>query len=166
MDTTNEEGKAAVTAFIDGDDAASETLFSMFGGCDASSVLSSDGEDVLNLLSSFKRNLALLVQKTWVTDSDVALKDAVLYRLEKFRATDAQWRESYEPFLSLIRDAVYLMFGEESTKSDFGEWADRIDPEFGMFWHFISSLPQSTDTWPEDKYRKAICCGMVFLANY
>ena len=34
------------------------------------------------LVSSFKNNLTLLIQKTWVEKSDIALKDQLLYQLD------------------------------------------------------------------------------------
>lgn len=153
---------ALISAFINEEqcDKAAAKLCAQFGG-EENTLCKTDDK----LLSSFKRNLALLVQKTWVESTDVALKDSVLYRLEQFRKTDILWCESYEPFLSLIRDAVYLMFGKESRESGFDEYAMRIDPEFGAFWHFIASLP-ARPAWTEDKYHKAIDCGMLFLANY
>lgn len=154
-----------IDAFISAGDAecadAAVSLAAAFGEDEA---LIGEGRDDA-LLSSFKRNLALLVQKTWVESTDVALKDSVLYRLEKFRSTDAVWRQSYEPFLSLIRDGIYLMFGSVSREDDFAEYARRIDPQFGAFYYFIDKLPDNP-AWSEAKYHYAIDCGMSFLANY
>lgn len=161
MDTVQDIAKV-ISSFIDEEpcDEAAKELIAQFGGEEGEPCKADD-----KLLSSFKRNLALLVQKTWVESTDVALKDSVLYRLERFRATNALWAESYEPFLSLIRDAVYLMFGKESREDGFVEYAMRIDPQFGVFWLFISGLPDRPK-WTEEKYHKAIECGMTFLANY
>lgn len=172
MDMKREEDEAVteveskIAFFIDsaqGDKCkeSAKVLLSAFGG--DGSVIDEGKDDAL--LSSFKRNLALLVQKTWVESTDAALKDSVLYRLDEFRKTGVLWQESYGPFLSLIYDAVYLMFGSQSREDDFDEWAMRIDPEFGTFWHFIASLPEKP-SWDEEKYHYAIDCGMSFLANY
>lgn len=43
------------------------------------------------LVSSFKNNLTLLIQKTWVEKSDIALKDQLLYQLNEF-LTKNTWK--------------------------------------------------------------------------
>ena len=57
------------------------------------------------------------------------------------------------------------MFGTQSKSKDFDEYALRIDPEFGIFWWYIKSLPQDAD-WTEEKTRTALLLAMYFLANY
>jgi hypothetical protein len=57
------------------------------------------------------------------------------------------------------------MFGSQTKNDDFTEYAFRIDPEFGVFWWYIQSLPHESD-WPEEKCRIAVLLGMYFLANY
>ena len=127
-------------------------------------------DDILNmdstkLVSSFKNNLTLLIQKTWVEKSDIALKDQLLNQLEVFLSNNV-WKDNYALFLQMINQAVFLMFGQkpESTP-DFPEYALRIDPEFGIFWWYISNLPPKTE-WSEEKCRIAMMVGMYFLANY
>lgn len=123
-------------------------------------------ENVKKLVVSFKNNLTLLIQKTWVEKSDIALKDELLYRLENFIADDnASWKDSYELFRNIINQAVFLMFGQSTESPDFAEYTMRIDPEFGIFWWYISSLPPKTE-WSEEKSRIAMMVGMYFLANY
>ncbi|MBS7260207.1 MAG: hypothetical protein KIG91_00905 [Treponema sp.] len=123
-------------------------------------------ENALKLSHSFKNNLTLLIQKTWVEKSDIALKDKLLYELEQFSLEDSKkWTERYPLFLSLIDDAVFLMFGKQAKSEDFLEYSLRIDPEFGIFWWYIGSLPKECD-WSEEKCRLAVLLGMYFLANY
>ena len=122
------------------------------------------GEAVEKLVSSFKNNLTLLIQKTWVEKSDIALKDQLLYQLEIFLSNDS-WTDNYCLFLQLINQAVFLMFGQKPDTPDFAEYTLRIDPEFGIFWWYISNLPPTTD-WSEEKCRLAMLLGMYFLANY
>ena len=71
----------------------------------------------------------------------------------------------FKIFLEIIGNAVYLMFGQQTKSDDFAEYSLRIDPEFGIFWNYIQSLPQHTD-WESEKYRNAVLLGMFFLANY
>ena len=123
-----------------------------------------DDDSTSKLVASFKNNLKLLIQKTWVEKSDIALKDQLLYQLEIFLGND-QWKENYVLFLQLINQAVFLMFGQKPDTPDFAEYSLRIDPEFGIFWWFISNLP-SKNEWSEKKCRIAMMVGMYFLANY
>lgn len=125
-----------------------------------------DNDSVNKLVVSFKNNLTLLIQKTWVEKSDIALKDQLLYKLGQLLSNDdSKWAENYNLFREIIDQAVYLMFGQSTNSPDFAEYSIRIDPEFGIFWWYISSLPQKTD-WSEEKLKLAMMLGMFFLANY
>lgn len=123
-------------------------------------------ENAEKLSHSFKNNLTLLIQKTWVEKSDISLKDKLLFQLEEFSVdNDKSWTERYPLFLELLDNAVYLMFGKQAKSEDFLEYSLRIDPEFGIFWWYIGSLPMNND-WSEEKCRLAVLIGMYFLANY
>ena len=124
-----------------------------------------DESEQQKLIVSFKNNLQLLIQKTWVEKSDIALKEQILYRLENFCSEEVDWSKTYTSFLEIINNAVYLMFGQQTKSEDFCEYSLRIDPGFGIFWWFIQSLPPKTD-WPADKCRSSVLLGMYFLANY
>ena len=126
--------------------------------------ISSIEQDSQKLVSSFKNNLNLLVQKIWVEKSDITLKDQLLYKLDVFLSKDS-WKDSYDLFLKLVNQAVFLMFGQDPESPDFAEYALRIDPEFGIFWWYISNLPPKCD-WTEEKCRVAMMLGMYFIANY
>lgn len=121
--------------------------------------------DSEKLIHSFKNNLQLLIQKTWVEKSDIALKEEILVQLEKLCNDNLQFSKDYSIFLQLISNAVYLMFGQQTKSEDFCEYSLRIDPEFGIFWWYIQNLPSSAE-WPEEKCRNAVLLGMYFLANY
>ena len=155
----------ALPAFLDksSDYNSSADLIAIAFGAngDFSSI---DESGASKLVSSFKNNLTLLIQKTWVEKSDIALKDELLYRLEKFITADG-WKDSYELFRNIINQAVFLMFGQSTDSPDFAEYTMRIDPEFGIFWWYISNLPPKTE-WSEEKSRVAMMVGMYFLANY
>lgn len=119
------------------------------------------------LTTSFYNNLLLLVQKTWVEGSDEALKNQTLEKLKNCCGKEhhIDYKKSYESFIEVLHDLVYLMFGPQSKKSDFSEYALRIDPGFGVFWWYLQSLPKKTN-WTTDKARLALLLGMFFLANY
>jgi len=125
-----------------------------------------DAED--KLISSFHNNMLLLIQKTWVEQSDADLKASVLYKLDEFikEIKQKDYTKLYQPFFDIVNNTVYLMFGVQTKAKDFADYALRIDPEFGIFWWYITSLPEEASTWSPEKIRIAILLGMYFLANY
>ena len=152
----------AVLSFAQSDDNSTETINSiaaMFGYSG-----SFESEDEHKLVQSFKNNLKLLIEKTWVEKSDIALKVQILFQLEKF-CNESDWTKNFSEFLTILNEAVYLMFGQQTKSGDFGEYSLRIDPGFGIFWWYVKSLP-ATAEWPVEKCRNAVLLGMYFLANY
>lgn len=147
----------------DSNPADIDLIAQMFGFSDKFSNLSEDEKS--KLIKSFKNNLKLLIQKTWVEKSDVELKEKILFQLDELFNNNINWQESYPKFLEILENAVYLMFGQQTKSQDFAEYSLRIDPEFGIFWWYIKSLPALTQ-WPNEKCRDAILLGMYFLANY
>ena len=144
---------------------AADTLAKTFGSSSKNfSKVSSD--EATKLVQSFKNNLTLLIQKTWVEKTDIELKEQVLYQLEQlFSTKQKSWKNSYALFIEILHNAVYLMFGQKTDKDEFCEYALRLDPEFGVFWWYVSNLPHTAE-WKEEKCRLAILLGMYFLANY
>jgi hypothetical protein len=143
-------------------------LASIFGADEQfKKIVGGEQEIEQKLISSFHNNLVLLIQKTWVEKNDEELKAEVLYHLDELcRQLNAHsYTASYEPFFSIVDDMVYLMFGNQSKQVDFDEYALRIDPEFGIFWWYMKSLPRDA-RWSEYKSRIVILLGMYFLANY
>ena len=128
---------------------------------------SAKDEKETKFLSSFHKNLNLLVQKTWIEKADETLKEQAVVRIDNFCDVFAQkkYNNCYSDFLSLLYDVVYLMFGIQTKKDGFLEYAMRIDPEFGIFWWYICSLPADAPD-NEEKTRLFLILGMTFLTNY
>ena len=128
--------------------------------------ISSD-ESVQKLSNSFKKNITLLIQKTWVDQSDISLKEEILVKLEKYYAAIAEdkWGASFASFFAILNNVIYLMFGSMAKTPDFAEYALRIDPEFGIFWWYVKSLPATND-WSNEKNKAVMLIAMFFLANY
>lgn len=124
-------------------------------------------EDESKLLTSFKKNLTLLIQKTWVEEFDISLKEQVLYKLDQYvaRTEEKKWSEAYATFIQIITDVIYLMFGNQSKGEEFTNYALRIDPEFGVFCWYVKSLPNANE-WSEEKNRIIQLLGIFFLANF
>ncbi|MBR1403193.1 MAG: hypothetical protein IJ558_03360 [Treponema sp.] len=128
--------------------------------------ISSD-ENVKKLITSFKKNLTLLIQKTWVDHSDISLKEEILVKLEKYCASieENKWADVFASFTKILDEVIYLMFGSMAKTPDFAEYALRIDPEFGIFWWYVKSLPATND-WSNEKNKAVMLIAMFFLANY
>ncbi|HZK20446.1 MAG TPA: hypothetical protein VFC68_06965 [Treponemataceae bacterium] len=125
------------------------------------------GKDEKKLISSFQKNTQLLVQKTWIEKSDGALKDQVFYQLETICTSllNEEYCESYQEFMTCLETIVYLMFGAQTKKPDFAEYAIRIDPDFGTFWWFLQNAIQKAHK-NEEICRIYQLIAMIFLANY
>lgn len=124
-------------------------------------------ESEKHLVTSFQKNLELLVQKTWVEKADEALKEEMLFRIHTLCANLSRYdyHSSLSEFLPVLHDVVYLLFGSLAHSDSFLEYAVRIDPDFGFFWYYINSLPAHKD-WSEEKCRTAVLLGIFFLANF
>lgn len=135
--------------------------------CGTFIIDAAESEKEEHLTQSFHRNLKLLVEKTWIEASDITVKDQVLYRIDKLceKLSARDYANCYRDFIAVLLDVVCLMFGSQAKKEDFAEYALRIDPEFGIFWWYLHSLPKER-TWGNEKCRIVILLGMYFLANY
>lgn len=142
-------------------------LSTSFGSDNFASIASDKKDAEKKLISSFNHNLVLLIQKTWVEKSDEELKAKVLYQLEQFckDLEEKAYAASYTKFFQIVDEVVYLMFGSMTKSGEFDEYALRIDPEFGIFWWYMKSLPRDA-AWSDSKSRIAVLLGMFFLANY
>jgi hypothetical protein len=148
---------ACVVAEVFGSDGAFSALLDETAG----------KADEKKLVASFQGNLQLLVQKTWVDQSDEALKALVLVRLERFcaRISADDYAAAYCDFREILSDTVYLLFGEQTKQDDFTEYAWHIDPSFGIFWRYVQNLP-TEDMRSVKKCRLLLLLGMEFLAHY
>ena len=159
--TINSVRNFTSTDNLDNDDV--DSIAKMFGYTGSFSSSSSDSK--MKIITNFKNNLRLLIQKTWVEKSDVILKEGILFQLDVLFKDTSDWKNSYKQFLDIIANSVCLMFGQQSKSDDFSEYSLRIDPEFGIFWWYIKSLPTNAD-WSCEKFENAVLLGMYFLANY
>jgi hypothetical protein len=124
-------------------------------------------ESERKLVTSFQKNLELLVQKTWVEKADETLKEEMLFRINTLCANLSRYdyHTSLSEFLPVLKDVVFLLFGSLSKHDNFLEYAVRIDPDFGFFWYYITTMPSYKD-WSEEKCRLAVLLGICFLANF
>jgi hypothetical protein len=137
------------------------------------------GERLLNvdkLLASFKSNVSLIVQKTWVETAETEAREAVLADMDSLAAafSGASYDKALERFLSMERKLAALIFGSLSEQDDFVEYAFRIEPKFGLFVWFVGEIEREwkaagkgTDAaggTRADITRLELLIGMYFLS--
>ena len=124
-----------------------------------------------SLIRSFKKNVRLLVTKTWVDKSGEYLKEDILNRISTFcnsmhaSGADIDYPALLPECISVLRDIILLLFGEQINQSMFLDYAVRIDPDFGLFWYYIECIGDSAGL-PAEKARLAIFLGIYFLAHF
>mgnify|MGYP002868854590 CR=1 FL=1 len=105
----------AISEFVEGKNfvAAADVLAVAFGS--DKSLFSKEVPDFEGkLISSFQKNLSLLVQKTWIEKSDAELKEHVLYQLNEYSAavSKGQWNKSYAELLQIVTGAPNVKEGQ------------------------------------------------------
>lgn len=125
----------------------------------------------LVLIDSFEKNVGLLVEKTWVDQTNEEFKGDILYRLKYFCQTmrhievQTDYCVQLPECIAVLRDVVMLLFGKQTNTMEFFEYAIRIDPDFGLFWFYIECF-RDIKPLSAAKARLAIFLGMYFLANF
>jgi hypothetical protein len=135
----------------------------------------SGGKDLSSLLGHFRNNLDLLIQKTWVEKADEIRKEKLLDRIPGFIADIEQehYPRALGEFGVILEELAYLFFGAQSHKSDFTEYALRIDTQMGLFWwyggqlrRFLSSVPAAPDGADKGSLRAVLLIGICYLTNF
>ncbi|MDR2740276.1 MAG: hypothetical protein LBB68_10665 [Treponema sp.] len=120
---------------------AAESFAEILGiGADYKRLLGTrrSGKDMEQFLGHFQNNLDLLIQKTWVDKSDEARKEKLQDRIPGFIAEIEQgdYRKALKEFSAVLQELAHLLFGAQSRKDDFAEYAFRIDTQLGLFWWY------------------------------
>jgi hypothetical protein len=136
---------------------------SLTGGC----------KGLSSLLGHFQNNLNLLIQKTWVEKADEIRKEKLLNRIPEF-ITDVEQKNCQKAlgeFGVILEELAYLLFGAQSHKDDFIEYALRIDTQMGLFWwyggqlgKFLPSAAQCGED--KDSLRAVLLIGICYLTNF
>jgi hypothetical protein len=108
-------------------------------------VTGAQGERSLNvekLVCSFKKNLVLIVGKTWVESDEEEAREGVVAEMEAFiRAfQSASYARALKSFIALSEKLARLIFGDLAGQSDFLSYAFRIEPKFGLFVWYLEEL--------------------------
>ena len=139
-------------------------------GNDFSAIFSSeDGERALKRqLGHFRNNVELLIQKTWVEKADEAHKEKLLDRIPVFVADieKGDSERALRTFVHILDELAYLLFGAQSHKADFIEYAFRIDPQIGLFWWYAGKLSSLLGSPDPLALRSFLLIGVCFLASF
>jgi len=130
-------------------------------------------DEMREFLGHFQNNLDLLIQKTWVEKADEERKERLQDDVPPFMAYIMQenFPQAIEEFGAILEELAYLLFGAQSTKDDFTEYALRIDMQMGLFWWYGSQLGKLKDTsgspGPNDEFLWAVLLiGICYLTNF
>lgn len=138
---------------------------------DIEKLSSSDVESRLKaereLLGHFHNNVELLVRKTWVEKADENLKEQFLEKVTELIAAMNESRHSAALgiFSAIALDLAYLLFGNQSKKEDFLEYAFRIESQIGLFWWFSSSMPSLGESASPRLVRLMVYAGISYIAS-
>jgi len=122
------------------------------------------------LLHSFRNNLELLIQKTWVEKADEDRKEKLLDRIPGFIAliNEGDYFKALGEFGGILEELAWLLFGSQSHENDFYDYVFRIDHQLGLFWwyggqleHFLSAEQKDGET-----FREVLLLGLCYLTDF
>jgi hypothetical protein len=119
------------------------------------------------MLGHFRNNLELLIQKTWVEKADEAHKEKLLSRVPSLVGDleRLDYQRALKTLILIIDELGYLLFGAQSRKGDFIEYAFRIDPCLGLFWWYAGRLSSLVGDADAPRVRAIMLLGVCFLAD-
>ena len=127
-------------------------------------------EELENFLLSFKNNLELLIQKTWVEKSDEDRKEKLLGRVPGFIAIikEGDYTNALGEFGSILEELAWLLFGFQSHKDDFFDYVFRIDPQLGLFWWYGGQLGHFLSNGAKDEktIKAVLLLGLCYLTDF
>jgi hypothetical protein len=120
------------------------------------------------LLERFQNNLDLLIQKTWVEQSDADRKQKLEDRVPGFIGAleQGELQEALAEFGGILEELAYLFFGGQSQKEDFTEYTLRIDTQMGLFWWYGGKLGTLSNFTHRPVLRALLLIGICYLTNF
>jgi hypothetical protein len=137
-------------------------------GWDYQRLLQAKDDDLENFLESFRNNIDLLIQKTWVAKDDEMRKEHLQDRVQPFieEIQNGNYQAALAEFGDILDELAYLLFGAQSRKDDFTEYTMRIDLTIGLFWWYGSQLGTLSKITVSDSFYPVLLVGMCYLANF
>ncbi|MDR2552142.1 MAG: hypothetical protein LBD31_03110 [Treponema sp.] len=127
------------------------------------------GTEMLRFLHSFQNNLDLLIEKTWVEKTDEFRKDKLLERVPGLIAMieNADYGGALKEFAGMLEELSWLLFGEQSRKEDFIEYALRIDVPMGLFWWYGGQISRVLAELKDRAFiRIILLLGLCYLTDF
>ena len=131
----------------------------------------SSSKPITQFLELFQNNLDLLIQKTWVEKAEEMrkenLEDKVLPFVELIEK--GNYLEALKEFGVILDELAYLLFGAQSLKSDFTEYALRIDVRMGLFWWYggqINGAPDYIMRLDNNLLYALLLLGICYLTDF
>ena len=129
-----------------------------------------NADELENFLQSFRNNLDLLIQKTWVEKADEDRKEKLLDRVPGFIALikEGAFSKALGEFGAIFEELAWLLFGSQSREKDFYDYVFRIDHQMGLFWWYGGQLDQylSRGSKDDDTLRAILLLGLCFLTDF
>jgi len=127
-------------------------------------------EELEKFLLSFRNNLELLIQKTWVEKADEDRKAALLESLPEFIALikKGDCETALEEFEVILTELSWLLFGSQCEKEDFLDYVTRIDDQWGLFWWYSGQLKNSQSGNKRDAglHKELLFLGLCYLTDF
>ena len=129
-----------------------------------------NAEDLENFLLSFRNNLDLLIQKTWVEKADEDRKEKLLNRVPGFIdcIKEGDYAKALGEFRAILEELAWLLFGSQSHKEDFFDYAFRIDHQLGLFWWYGGQLGHflSLEQADGNTLKAILLLGLCYLTEF
>jgi hypothetical protein len=137
-------------------------------GWDYRRLLNAEMFETADFLSSFRNNIELLIQKTWVDKADEFRKEKLEARVPPFITLieSADYRAALQEFGSILDELANLFFGPQSRKDDFTEYTMRIDEQMGLFWWYGAQLDALSSIEDERCFYSILLIGLCYLTNF
>ncbi|MEJ5188338.1 MAG: hypothetical protein WHT84_03910 [Breznakiellaceae bacterium] len=126
-------------------------------------------EKIQKMLLHFRNNLELLIHKTWVEKAEESHKDRLLERIPAFIQVleVGNYQKALSQFVVILSELAYLFFGAQAHKSDFVEYAFRIDPSIGLFWWYGGALEGlSLEGLDTALLKSLLAIGICFITTF
>jgi hypothetical protein len=139
-------------------------------GADFRTILEASPREIERFLVSFRNNLDLLIQKTWVEKADEDRKDTLQNKIPGFISLiqKGDYTRALGEFAAVLEELAWLLFGAQSRKDDFSEYIFRIDTQLGLFWWYGARVEQYLTGDPKDgeTLRTLLFLGLCYLTGF
>jgi hypothetical protein len=137
-------------------------------GLDYSQLMNNEASEKEAFLNSFKNNIDILIQKTWVDKDDEFRKQRLQERVPGLINLIEQEdnREALTEFGDILDELSFLLFGAQSRQDDFTEYTMRIDEQMGLFWWYGAHLEEYASIEDESAFFPVLLIGLCYLTNF